>query len=218
MNYITNFYKLLVIILLIIILLKLINNMRENFQDKEIPPILFNIKKFNNTSIELTWNNEDNNLKSSRETHKIQKYIIIKYVNNNGPYLTVVNNKSNRHIIDNIHNNILYKIGIVSIDDDNNVSNIKDNIKQFSFSVFNDTPEVKYINSFKNNIYCDPKGYHKIIGQCPDNKKDKNNIIATYKLNKENESINYFNDALHDTLMDDLIKPSEDTINFELKI
>ena len=213
MNYITNFYKLLIIILLIIILLKLINNMRENFEDNEIPPILFNIKKFNNTSIELTWNNDDINF-----NNKVQKYIIVKYVNNNGPYLTVVNNKSNRHIIDNIHNNILYKIGIVSIDYDNNVSNIKDNIKQFTFSVFNDTPEVKYINSFKNNIYCDPKGYHKIIGKCQDNNKDKNNIIATYKLNKKNESINYFNDELHDNLMHDLIKPSEDTINFELKI
>ena len=213
MNYITNFYKLLIIILLIIILLKLINNMRENFEDNEIPPILFNIKKFNNTSIELTWNNDDINF-----NNKVQKYIIVKYVNNNGPYLTVVNNKSNRHIIDNIHNNILYKIGIVSIDYDNNVSNIKDNIKQFTFSVFNDTPEVKYINSFKNNIYCDPKGYHKIIGKSQDNNKDKKDIIATYKLNKKNESINYFNDELHDNLMHDLIKPSEDTINFELKI
>ena len=213
MNYITNFYKLLIIILLIIILLKLINNMRENFKDNEIPPILFNIKKFNNTSIELTWNNNDTNF-----NNKVLKYIIVKYVNNNGPYLTVVNNKSNRHIIDNIQNSILYKIGIVSIDNNNNVSNIKDNIKQFTLSVFNDTPEVKYINSFKNNIYCDPKGAHKIVGQCPDNKKDKNNIIATYKLNKENESINYFNDEIHDNLMDDLTKPSEDTIKFELKI
>jgi|SaaInlStandDraft_1057018.scaffolds.fasta_scaffold114815_2 hypothetical protein len=208
MNYITNFYKLLIIILLIIILLKLINNMRENFQESN--KILFNIKKFNNTSIEMTWNNDNYN--------KVQKYIIVKYVNNNGPYLTVVNNKSNRHIIDNIQNSILYKIGIVSIDNNNNVSNIKDNIKQFTLSVFNDTPEVKYINSFKNNIYCDPKGAHKIVGQCPDNKKDKNNIIATYKLNKENESINYFNDEIHDNLMDDLTKPSEDTIKFELKI
>jgi hypothetical protein len=185
--------------------------MRENFQDKEIPPILFNIKKFNNTSIELTWTNDSNNA--------VSKYIIIKYVNNNGPYLTVVNNKLNRHIIDNIHNNILYKIGIVSIDDSvpPKISSIKDNIKQFTFSVFNDTPEVKYINSFKNNIYCDPKGNHNIIGKCPDNKKD-DNIIATYKLNKENESLNYFNDDMHDNLMDNLIKPSEDTINFELKI
>ena len=42
--------------------------MRENFKE-EIPPILFNIKKFNNTSIELTWNNDSNNT--------VRKYIII---------------------------------------------------------------------------------------------------------------------------------------------
>ena len=212
MYYITNFYKLLIIILLIIILLKLINNMRENFKDNEIPPILFNIKKFNNTSIELTWNNNDTNFKN-----KVQKYIIVKYVNNNGPYLTVVNNKSNRHIIDNIQNSILYKIGIVSIDDDNNVSNIKDNIKQFTFSVFNDTPEVKYINSFKNNFYCDPKGQHKSLGKCPET-NNNTDIIATSKLSKEGDDLHYFNDEEHYNLMDDLTKTSEDHINFELKI
>lgn len=207
MNYITNFYKLLIIILLIIILLKLINNMRENFQESN--KILFNIKKFNNTSVELTWNNNLDNT--------IRKYIIIKYVNNNGPYLTVVNNKSNRYVIDNIHNNILYRIGIVSIDIYNNVSNIEDNIKQFKFSIFNDVPEVKYVNSFKNNIYCDPKGQHKIIGQCPD-KNNKTDIIATYKLSKENEGLHYFNDEFNNKLMNDLTKPSEDHIKFELKI
>ena len=196
MNYITNFYKLLIIILLIIILLKLINNMRENFQEVNPSKILFNIKKINNTSIELTWN-EDNKA-------NVKKYIIIKYINNNGPYLTVVNNKTNRHIIDNIHNNILYKIGLVSINEDNIVSSIKDNIKQLTYSALNDNAEVKYINSFKNNIYCDPKGHHKIIGQCSDNKY-KNNIIATHTLNKdEDETINYFKDELHDKLMDDL--------------
>ena len=209
MNYITNFYKLLIIILLIIILLKLINNMRENFQDEEIAPILFKIKKFNNTSVELIWNKVIN--------EKIQKYIIIKYVNNDGPYLTVVSSNTNRHIIDNIKNNISYKIGIVSINDNNNVSNIRDNIKEFTLSGFNDTPEVKYINSFKNNIYCDPKGQHRIIGEnkCP---KNENNIIATYKLNKEGESLNYFNDELNENLMDNLNRQSDNTINFELKI
>jgi hypothetical protein len=213
MNFITNFYKLLIIILLIIILLKLINNMRENFQstsfagDVNTNKILFNIKKFNNTSIELTWNNNLDNT--------ISKYIIIKYVNTNGPYLTVVNNKSNRHIIDNIHNNIIYKIGIVSIGKDKKISNLEDNIKEFSFSIFNDTPEVKYVNSFKTNVYCDPNGQHK-IGKCPETKK--NNIIATYKLNEEGKPLNYFNDEIHENLMDYLTKPSKNSINFELKI
>ena len=207
MNYITNFYKLLIIILLIIILLKLINNMRENFQ--ESTKLLFNIKKFNNTSIELTWNNNLDNT--------IRKYVIVKYVNNNGPYLTVVNNKSNRHIIDNIYNNILYRIGIVSIDIYNNVSNIEDNIKQFKFSIFNVVPEVKYVNSFKNNIYCDPKGQHQIIGECPE-KKNKTDIIATYKLSKENEGLHYFNDESNTKLMNDLKQETPDNIKFDLKI
>jgi hypothetical protein len=214
MNFISNFYKLLIVILLIIILLKLINNMRENFQNTN--KIIFNIKKFNNTSVELTWNKEWRSTEQNKTY--IKKYIIIKYVNNDGPYLTVVSSNTNRHIIDNIKNNISYKVGIVSIDNYNNVSNMIDNIKEFTFSIFNDSPEVKYINSFNNNIYCDPKGQHRIIGslnQCP---KNENNIIATYKLNKEGESSHYFNDELHENLMNNLNKPSEDIINFELKI
>ena len=213
MNYITHFYKLLVIILLIIILLKLINNMHENFNTTcEIPPILFNIKKFNDTSIELTWNNKSNK--------NISNYVIIKYVNNDGPYLTLVNSNSNRHVIDNIKNNVLYKIGIVSIDNNNppKISNINKNIKQFTFSIFNDTPEVKYINSFKNNIYCDPKGQHRIIGSKKNCPKNNNSLIATHKLNKDGQIINYFNDELHTNLMNNLNKPSEDNIKFELKI
>jgi len=207
MNFITNFYKILIIILLIIILLKLINNMRERFNDNK--KILFNIKKFNNTSVELTWNKDIDNV--------VRKYVIIKYENNNGPYLSVVNNKSNRHIIDNINDNIIYKIGVVSIDKNNNVSNIEDNIKQFTFSMFNDSPEVKYVNSFKNNIYCDPKGQHKIIGKCPIS-DNKINIIATNKLSKEGEALNYFSFDSHQKLKADLDNPSKDIIGFELKI
>ena len=207
MNFITNFYKLLIIILLIIILFKLINNMCEKFNDNK--KILFNIKKFDNNRVELTWNKDIDNV--------VRKYVIIKYENNNGPYLSVINNASNRHIVDNIQDNIIYKIGVVSIDKNNNVSNIEDNIKQFTFSIFNDSPEVKYVNSFKNNIYCDPKGQHKIIGKCP-NSDNKINIIATNKLSKENEALNYFSDELHDKLMDNLENPSEDIIGFELKI
>jgi hypothetical protein len=208
MNFISNFYKLLIVISLIIILTKLINNMYEKFSDNKI---LFNIKKFNNNSVELTWS------KDKDIDNIIRKYVIIKYINNNGPYLSVINNKSNRHIVDNIQDNIIYKIGIVSIDKTNKVSNIEDNIKQFTFSSFNDTPEVKYTNSFKNNIYCDPKGQHKLIGKCPNN-NDNINIIATNKLSKEGEGINYFSHKLHETLMDNLEKPSDDIIGFELKI
>ena len=258
MTFISNFYKLLIIILLIIVIFKLLNNMSESFTTMVVPPIspestntkkiLFTIKKFNDTSIELTWDNDSNNT--------VSKYIIIKYVNNNGPYLTVLPNTSNRNIIDNIHTNIIYKIGIVSISKDDEahkqkckskpdkntceedpncyynvtekkcdatgISNLKDNIKQFSFSVFNDTPEVKYINSFKNNIYCDAKGQHKIIGKCPDkNSHTGNNIIATYTKkipNSLNETSHYFCDKEHTKLMDSLNNPSEDTIYFELKI
>jgi hypothetical protein len=193
MNFISNFYKLLIVISLIIILMKLITNISEKFSDKN--KILFNIKKYDANRIELTWNKDVDNI--------IRKYVIIKYINNNGPYLSVINNKSSRHIIDNIQDNIIYKIGVVSIDKANNVSNIEDNIKQFTFSSFNDTPEVKYANSFKNNIYCDPKGQHKLIGKCPTNNNNIN-IIATNKLSTENEALNYFSDELHEKLMDNL--------------
>ena len=188
--------------------MKLINNMSEKFSDDK-KKIIFNIKKFDNSRIELTWNKDIDNI--------IRKYVIIKYINNNGPYLSVINNKSNRYIVDDIQDNIIYKIGLVSIDKDNNVSNIEDNIKQFTFSSFNDTPEVKYSNSFKNNIYCDPKGQHKLIGKCPSNNNNIN-IIATNKLSNGDEPLNYFSDELHEKLMDNLTKPSEDIIGFELKI
>ena len=95
MNFISNFYKFIVIILLIIILIKVINNLFETFTTSVVTStsdeekIKFNLIKNNNNSVDITWNNNS----------EVTKYVIVKYINNTGPYIKVINGDTNKYTI-----------------------------------------------------------------------------------------------------------------------
>jgi hypothetical protein len=244
MNFVSNFYKLIIIILLIIILIKIINNINESFnvQNCKIiseeercnntalckwnstnneclnnPKINFTIKKYNNNSVEIYWDKPINK--------SINKYILIYYINNNGPYLKIINNDKTTYIFNNLINNITYKIGLIGIYDDlidskliSEITNLKDNIKEFSLSSFKDDAIVKYTNSFQNSIICDKKGQHKIISNCPKHINELDDI-AKQTLNKSiSNKIDYFDENRHNKLMANLNKKNQIHFNLEFKM
>ena len=227
MIFITNFYKLIVIILLIIILIKLINNINETFNSDcssivsnsvlcnktplcqtdtdnkkciSNPKIDFRIRKYQNNSAEIYW--------TKPIDKSIDKYILLYYINNNGPYLKIIDKDKTNYIFDNLMNNVKYKIGLIGVFDDIGtianektlLTNLKDNIKEFSLSALNDDVKVKYINSFKTSILCDTKGQHRLIDKCPSNLASLN-INAKQTLNDDE-----FNDDIHQKLMLNLNK------------
>ena len=240
MIFITNFYKLIVIILLIIILIKLINNINETFNSDcssivsnpvlcentplcqpdtnndniciSNPKIDFRIRKYQNNSAEIYW--------TKPIDKSINKYILLYYINNNGPYLKIINKDKTNYIFDNLMNNVKYKIGLIGVFDDiKNITdektlltNLKDNIKEFSLSALNDDVKVKYINSFKTHILCDTKGQHRLIDKCPSNLASLNNN-AKQTLNDDE-----FNDDIHQKLMLNLNNKTPLNFNIDAKI
>jgi hypothetical protein len=239
MIFITNFYKLIVIILLIIILIKLINNINETFNSDcssivsnsvlcnktplcqtdtdnkkciSNPKIDFRIRKYQNNSAEIYW--------TKPIDKSIDKYILLYYINNNGPYLKIIDKDKTNYIFDNLMNNVKYKIGLIGVFDDIGtianektlLTNLKDNIKEFSLSALNDDVKVKYINSFKTHILCDTKGQHRLIDKCPSNLASLN-INAKQTLNDDE-----FNDDIHQKLMLNLNNKTPLHFKIEAKI
>lgn len=220
MNFISNFYKFIVIILLIIILIKLINNIYESFtisvatqsqivEDK----IKFKLIKNNNNSVDITWDNNAN----------VTKYVIITYINNTGPYIKIIEGGVNKYTMTDVVKNIKYKIGVLGIFKKLNktgsfdvvLSNIKDNIKEFNIDSLSNELNIKYVSSFKTNILCDAKGQHKLVsGKDCNLKNRKPNIIAMNSLNNND----YFSNDDHEKLMDDITKQLSSDYKVEFKI
>lgn len=220
MNFISNFYKFIVIILLIIILIKLINNIYESFttsvatqsqivEDK----IKFKLIKNNNNSVDITWDNNAN----------VTKYVIITYINNTGPYIKIIEGGVNKYTMTDVVKNIKYKIGVLGIfkklnktgSFDDVLSNIKDNIKEFNIDSLSNELNIKYVSSFKTNILCDAKGQHKLVsGKDCNLKNRKPNIIAMNSLNNND----YFSNDDHEKLMDDITKQLSSDYKVEFKI
>lgn len=220
MNFISNFYKFIVIILLIIILIKLINNIYESFttsvatqsqivEDK----IKFKLIKNNNNSVDITWDNNAN----------VTKYVIITYINNTGPYIKIIEGAVNKYTMTDVVKNIKYKIGVLGIFKKLNktgsfdvvLSNIKDNIKEFNIDSLSNELNIKYVSSFKTNILCDGKGQHKLVsGKDCNLKNRKPNIIAMNSLNNND----YFSNEDHEKLMDDITKQLSSDYKIEFKI
>ena len=203
MNYITDFYKLLLIILCLLILLITIQNFSlEFFQNKDTntdqkpSEVKFTLNKLNN-NLEFNW---DKNVEEI-----ISKYIIIIYINNQGPYLKIIDATTDEryytYVYKNISNNSIYKIGILAVSNKGVMSDL--NIKEFRSSIKDGNID-KYSHNFNSRIICDPSGKHKIVDVC---KNQKNEIIATNKLS--DKTIYYFNDDEHQLLMDSLNKPTK---------
>ena len=219
MNYITNFYKLILLILCLLLLYITIKNFNlELFQEQTdelaeqetqkteetntIKPnnVSFTINKVNN-NLELNWDKD--------ERYIISKYIIIIYVDNQGPYLKIINaginDKYFSYIYENIINNAIYKIAIVAVTDKGEMSEM--NIKEFK-STFEGNVD-RYSHRFNSKIMCDPYGQHKILDKC---QNDKFDIIATDKLS--DEETYYFDNEEHNALMESLNKKTK----FDFKI
>ena len=224
MNFISNFYKFIVIILLIIILIKLINNIYESFTtsvvNTETTPsqivedkINFKLTKNNNNSVDITWNNNAN----------VTKYVIITYINNTGPYIKIIDGGVNKYTMTDVVKNIKYKIGVLGIfkklnktgSFDDVLSNIKDNIKEFNIDSLSNELNIKYVSSFKTNILCDGKGQHRLVsGKDCKLKNRKPNIIAMNSLNTND----YFSNEQHEKLMEDITKKISSDYKVEFKI
>ena len=220
MNFISNFYKFIVIILLIIILIKLINNIYESFTTSVATPsqivedkIKFKLIKNNNNSVDITWDNNAN----------VTKYVIITYINNTGPYIKIIEGGVNKYTMTDVVKNIKYKIGVLGIfkqinktgSFDDVLSNIKDNIKEFNIDSLSNELNIKYVSSFKTNILCDGKGQHKLVsGKDCNLKNRKPNIIAMNSLNNND----YFSNDDHEKLMDDITKQLSSDYKVEFKI
>tara|TARA_Y100000591_G_C21844033_1_gene707513 strand:- start:1905 stop:2525 length:621 start_codon:yes stop_codon:yes gene_type:complete len=206
MNYITDFYKLLLLILCLLVLFVTLQNFNlEFFQNNqtslEKPEMVeFKINKINN-NLELNWE------KNVREI--ISKYIIIIYINNQGPYLKIIDAKTKdryfSYVYKNIENGTIYKIGLVAVNDQEEMSDI--NIKEFESKFEKDTN--KYSHRFNSKILCDPNGQHRIVDKCQSNKHD---IIATDKLS--DDSTFYFDETEHEALMERLNKKTR--FNFKI--
>ena len=212
MNYITDFYKLILLILCLLILYVTIQNFTlESFQIEQTEEsqqtvlnkpemVQFTINTSNN-NIELKW---DNNIRDI-----IDKYIIIIYVDNQGPYLKIIDGATNEryftYVYKNIVNNIIYKIGLIAVNEIGIMSDI--NIKEFK-STYNGSVD-KYSHRFNSKIMCDSSGQHKILDKCQNNKHD---IIAKDQLSNKGDY--YFDDETHQELMDSLNKKTK----FDFKI
>ena len=203
---ITDFYKLLFIVFLIIIIYKILKtfNSRDFFQVdlNKVSDVIFNLNKVGD-NLEIKWDKKLNEF--------ITKYVIVIYINNNGPYLKILSATSEEryfnYVLQKLESNIPYKIGIVAINDRGKMSNLK--IKEFRTSM-KDGDITKYSHKFNSNIICSSDGQHKIINKCPQNLKEP--IVATNKLS--NNEILYFNNFEHEELMNDLTKQT--TLNFKI--
>ena len=205
---ITDFYKLLFIVFLVIVIYKILKtfNSRDFFQvdlnKRKVSEVSFDLNKIGN-NLEIKW---DKNLNEF-----ISKYIIVIYINNQGPYLKILNALSEEryfnYTLENLVSNVPYKIGVVAINDRGNMSELK--IKEFRSSV-KDGDVTKYSHKFNSNIICSSDGQHKIIDKCP--QKLKNSVIATNRLS-DDETL-YFNNYEHEQLMNNLTKRTK--LNFKI--
>ena len=213
MNYITDFYKLILLILCLLILYITIQNFNlelfqtvqteqteQVFLNKKPETVEFSINKLNN-NLELNWNN---NLRDV-----IDKYIIIIYIDNQGPYLKIIDGETNEryfsYVYNNIVNNTIYKLGVIAVSPTGEMSDL--NIKEFKSNYEGSMDKLSH--RFNSKIICDASGQHRISDKC---QNDKHDIIATDQLS--NEQPYYFNEDQHKELMDSLNKKTR--FNFKI--
>ena len=162
----------------------------------------------------------------------INKYVVVIYINNAGPFLKIFNttdandandanlkvNDDSMEFVYDIKNNVTYKFIVYGIDNNNNISkthypNGINGIKQVKFSEVSNNVN-KNTDSFESKILCNANGKHKIISskKCSElsNRLDENSIIAKDTINSncmnDDENIQCFNTYKYDSLMQNLNK------------
>ena len=215
MNYITDFYKLILLILCLLILYVTIQNFNlESFQTdqvKETEQVEEEIEKPDKVEFTIDILNNNIELNWDKKFPFIDKYIIIIYIDNQGPYIKIIDGTTSEryfsYVYQNIENNIIYKIGIIAVNESGEMSDI--NIKEFK-STYNGSVD-KYSHRFNSKIMCDSGGQHKVADSC---QRDKHEIIATNKLSNLNQQTFYFDEEAHEELMNSLNKKTR--FNFKI--
>lgn len=195
------YIKILIIILLIIIIINLFN--KETFLDTENDKINFIIKKKGAQSIELNW---------VKQSLNVKKYIIKMFINDEGPFIEILNvnldDMNNKYTINNIKLNTIYKIGLASMNNNNEINNF--NIKEFMLNSYDNDITMNYKQSFDNNIMCSPDGQHvKLSGECLNFDNNYSNYIQA-----KDDDKNDFSETNYNKLMQDLNKKT--SLDFSL--
>ncbi len=218
---ITYFLKLLIILIIICLLSILYLKFRENFQitnnDTSIEvykptKINYNLSANNDkTQIILSWNKNINTT----------NYVIIMYINSDGPYFIDINEyykNKNININDiskfeyvyNAQPNIIYRYAVICINNVNNKYLYSDyDIKEIQLSILDNN--VKKVNSFDLRVSCNPNGDHVIGSKCVENSfPNLNSTIYNYDLNTTTN----FDENEHNLLMDELTYNKKYSFNF----
>ena len=191
-------FLILIFIIIIIFLLKN-NNIQETFNEDN--QIIYTISKNGEKSVYLNWIKTNLN---------INKYLIIMFIDDDGPFINikeVSNNNTNiSYIINDIKLNSIYKISIQSI---NNITDKMSplNIKEFMINSYESDLQIDNKNNFENNIVCSPDGQHYGIDTCPSN--------INYVQASDNLTTNNFDESNYNILMNNLNK--RNSINLSLK-
>ena len=202
-NICTHFLKFLVTIVFVCLIIYISKNLEESFTacpetreriiqcDKLPKPVKLTLNINNSkTKINLNWSRQENN---------IEKYIIVMYKNNDGPYfinpnINTENNLYNYSFHDPIFN-VRYKFAVVAVN-----SFGVGNIDKFNEGILTpDGLELNYIESIYSKVTCNPDGTYSIGDKC----KNNNIISAISHIDDENNPID-FSDESHNKLMREL--------------
>lgn len=220
---ITYFFKLLIIIVILCLLIFLYLKLKEQF--KSNIDIDSEINKPNKINFNLSTNKKKNKIIISwKRNIMAYKYIIIMYINNDGPYFIDINeyykNKNIQDISDILNleyiydaiPHIIYRFTVICVNKVNNKYFYSEyDIKEIKLSIL-DT-NISKANSFDLRVSCNPDGQHVIGSECVENTFPKlHSKIYNYELNT-NES---FNENNHNILMDELTYNKKYNFNFNI--
>jgi hypothetical protein len=220
----TNFLKILIILFFLIIIFRLILKFKivdiiEKFNSKTCPTLLsknesqillpksINLKMEidkNKTKVNFTW-------KKDTVTKDIDKYIIVMYKNNDGPYLiypsdTEVEQNTLSHNFMNPLFNIKYRFAVVGVNKYGNSP-----IKEYKeIYITYDNVEINNIKELEQKIQCNPNGYHNIV----DSSKCSNNNSRFIQAFNDNKNTDFNNDD-HELLLKKLKEKQKIKLNIK---
>ena len=214
----TNFFKILIILFFLIIIFRFILkfkivNIIEKFDNHTCPtvssqllPKAIDLKmdlNDNKTKVNFTWKKEED----------IDKYIIVMYKDNDGPYLLYpsnpkVENNILSHTFMNPLFNIKYRFAVVGVNNYGNSPISKKGYKELYMTY--DNVEINNIKELEQKIQCNPNGYHTIVdsSKCINNKPIEIQAFNNYKNS-------FFDDKEHNELIKKL--KEKKNIKFNIK-
>lgn len=201
------FIKLLIVLSLICSILLICTKINEQFNDMAPSPIRVNIST-NKTKDRLI-------LKWNKSSNDIEKYFIVFYKNNDGPYiitlpnLDIPNNNIFKYEYFNIIMNVDYKFGVLAYNNKRLFSTIQD------FTKVKLTPpglQIEYIKDVVSKVTCNADGSFVIKNS---NKCTQDSHIVQASTIDENGETKDFNLKEHNEMMDRLKNDNKLSFNFK---